>query len=411
MHASLQPSQSTDLFPDLPTLLDTIRSAAEQTAGERKKFRIHGSGSHDFYGESLEGELLETRGLNGISQYEPSELVVTVAAGTPLHDLETALSEQGQCLAFEPPHFQANASNKPHSHATVGGMVAAGFSGPARASAGSVRDFVLGLRFINGRGEHLTFGGQVMKNVAGYDVSRLLAGSWGTLGLITEVSLKVLPMAPAEAFLMCALPQAQALNLLHQWGGQPLPLNASCWVKDKTQAGAPEMLFVRLRGALAAVQAAKLRMSQDVAKLQSELIEQAAESAAQDWALCRDQALPFFTEHSANEDLALWRLSVPQTAPVLNLPNSASEAFIEWHGAQRWIWAPLSEVQAIRQAAANAGGQATLFRRPQHASAAVNVNTPVFAPLDSVQQRIQHALKNEFDPAGIFSPRRLNAYF
>ena len=410
MHASLQPSQSTDLFPDLPALLDTIRSAAAQTAGERKTFRIHGSGSHDFYGESLQGELLETRGLNGILQYEPSELVVTVAAGTPLHELETALSEQGQCLAFEPPHFQVNVSNKSHS-ATVGGMVAAGLSGPARASAGAVRDFVLGLRFINGRGEHLTFGGQVMKNVAGYDVSRLLAGSWGTLGLITEVSLKVLPRAPAEAYLMCALPQAQALNLLHQWGGQPLPLNASCWVKDNTQAGAPEMLFVRLRGALAAVQAAKLRMSADVAKLQSELIEQSAESAAQDWALCRDQALPFFTQHSANEDLALWRLSLPQTAPVLNLLNSASETFIEWHGAQRWIWAPLSEAQQIRQAAATVGGQATLFRRPQQASAAVNVNTPVFTPLDTVQQRIQHALKNEFDPAGIFSPRRLNAYF
>jgi hypothetical protein len=177
------------------------------------------------------------------------------------------------------------------------------------------------------------------------------------------------------------------------------------------QAGAPEILFVRLRGALAAVQAAKLRMSQDVAKLQSELIEQSAESAAQDWALCRDQALPFFTQHSANESLALWRLSVPQTAPVLNLPNSASETFIEWHGAQRWIWAPLSEAQQIRHAAANVGGQATLFRRPQQASAAVNVNTPVFTPLDTVQQRIQHALKNEFDPAGIFSPRRLNAYF
>ena len=411
MHESPQPSQIADLYPDLPTLLDTIRSAAAQTAGERQTFRIHGSGSHDFYGESLEGELLETRGLNGIVQYEPSELVVTVAAGTPLHELETVLSEQGQCLAFEPPHFQANDGNKPHSHATVGGMVAAGLSGPARASAGAVRDFVLGLRFINGRGEHLTFGGQVMKNVAGYDVSRLLAGSWGTLGLITEVSLKVLPMAPAEAYLMCALPQAQALNLLHQWGGQPLPLNASCWVKDITQAGAPEMLFVRLRGALAAVQAAKLRMSQDVAKLQSELIEQSAEAAAKDWALCRDQALPFFKEHSTSNDMALWRLSVPQTAPVLSFSNRASEAFIEWHGAQRWIWAPLSEVQNIRQTTANVGGQATLFRRPQQASAALNVNAPVFTPLDRVQQRIQHALKNEFDPAGIFSPRRLNAYF
>ena len=411
MHASPQLIQSADQFPDLPTLLDTIRSAAAQPEGARKTFRIHGSGSHDFYGEALEGELLETRGLTGIVQYEPSELVVTVAAGTPLQELEAALSERGQCLAFEPPHFQLNHGNKQRSQATVGGMVAAGLSGPARASVGSVRDFVLGLRFINGHGQHLTFGGQVMKNVAGYDVSRLLAGSWGTLGLITEVSLKVLPCAPAEAYLMCQLPQAQALNLLHQWGGQPLPLNASCWVKDTTQHGAPEMLFVRLRGALAAVQAAKLRMSHDVAKLQSELIEQSTSAATQDWALCRDQALPFFTEHSASKDLALWRLSVPQTAPVLILPSSASQALIEWHGAQRWLWAPLSDAQAIRQAAANVGGQATLFRRPQQDTAAVKVSTPIFTPLDTVQQRIQHALKNEFDPAGIFSPRRLNAHF
>ncbi len=411
MHESPQPSPSADQFPDLSSLLDTIRSAAAQPADARKTLRIHGSGSHDFYGEALEGDLLETRGLKGIVQYEPSELVVTVAAGTPLQELEAALSAQGQCLAFEPPHFQLNDANKQHSQATVGGMVAAGLSGPARASVGSVRDFVLGLRFINGRGQHLTFGGQVMKNVAGYDVSRLLAGSWGTLGLITEVSLKVLPCAPAEAYLMCQLPQAQALNLLHQWGGQPLPLNASCWVKDTTQHGAPEMLFVRLRGAHAAVQAAKLSMSNDVAKLQSELVEQPVASAAQDWAWCRDQTLPFFTARRASPDLALWRLSVPQTAPVLNLPNSASHALMEWHGAQRWIWAPLSDAQAIRLAAANVGGQATLFRRPQQGTAAVKVSTPVFTPLDTVQQRIQQALKHEFDPAGIFSPRRLNAHF
>jgi len=398
--------------PNLPTLLETIRSASAEPEGRRPTFRIHGSGSHDFYGESLEGELLETCGLQGISQYEPSELVVTVAAGTPLQDLEAALADQGQCLAFEPPHFQrATQSALSAKPATVGGMVASGLSGPARASVGSVRDFVLGLRFINGRGEHLSFGGQVMKNVAGYDVSRLLAGSWGTLGLITEVSLKVLPMAPAEAFLMCQLPQDKALNLLHQWGGQPLPLNASCWVKDTTQAGAPEFLFVRLRGAHAAVQSAKLRMSQDVAKLQSELIEQTAEAASHDWALARDQRLPFFTEHAASEDLALWRLSVPQTAPVINLPITASGTLIEWHGAQRWVWAPLSQASNIRHAVAAVGGQATVFRRPQQASAAMRLATPVFTPLDPVQQRIQQALKHEFDPAGIFGPRRLNAHF
>lgn len=399
---------SPSAYPDLAALLDTVRAAASTESAPRKSFRIHGSGSHDFYGEALEGELLETRGLSGIVQYEPSELVITVGAGTLLCDLEKTLAAQGQCLAFEPPVFGADRAN---SQATVGGMVASGLSGPARASVGAVRDFVLGLKFINGRGEHLTFGGQVMKNVAGYDVSRLLAGSWGTLGLITEVSLKVLPVAPAQAHLMCPLSQVQALALLHRWGGQPLPLNASCWVQDNSMPGHPEMLFVRLRGAQAAVEAAKVRMAQDVAALKSELQVQASESATQDWIACADQRLPFFTQAAASPDLALWRLSVPQTAPALSLPASTSTPFIEWHGAQRWVWAPLSDAEAIRNAASAVGGQATLFRRPQQASAAMPVSVPVFTPLDAVHQRIQQALKQEFDPAGLFGPRRLNAHF
>ena len=418
MNDSTLSSQSTDavskVYPDLNALLETIREAASAPSSQRKAFRIHGSGSHDFFGESLEGELLETRGLSGIVQYEPSELVITVGAGTSLLDLENTLAEKGQCLAFEPPHFQSQGQA---AKATVGGMVASGLSGPARASVGAVRDFVLGMRFINGRGENLTFGGQVMKNVAGYDVSRLLAGSWGTLGLITEVSLKVLPVAPAEAFLMCQMSQEKALQLLNQWGGQPLPLNASCWVKDTSAPGAPEMLFIRLRGAQAAVEAAKSKMAKDVVAFNSELIEQPAISAAADWRASRDQALPFFTDHNnanANvnvNDLALWRFSVPQTAPVLSLPTSATDPFIEWHGAQRWVWAPLSEAHSLRQMAASVGGQVTLFRRPQQASAAERVDVPVFTPLDPVQQRIQQALKNQFDPAGLFGPRRMNAHF
>ena len=406
--ASQQPEAVSPGYPDLNSLIETLRDAASAPPSQRKAFRIHGSGSHDFFGESLEGELLETRGLSGIVQYEPSELVVTVGAGTSLLELENTLAEKGQCLAFEPPHFQS-----PHTggQATVGGMVAAGLSGPSRASVGAVRDFVLGMRFINGRGEHLTFGGQVMKNVAGYDVSRLLAGSWGSLGLITEVSLKVLPVAPAEAFFMCQMPQDKALALLNQWGGQPLPLNASCWVKDTTAAGAPDMLFIRLRGAHAAVEAAKSKMAKDVASLSSQLIEQSASSAAADWHACRHQALPFFTENKQRTDLALWRFSVPQTAPALSLPADATAPFIEWHGAQRWVWAPLTEGPALRQIASHVGGQVTLFRRPQQASAAVQVDMPVLTPLDPVQQRIQQALKNQFDPAGLLSPRRMNAHF
>lgn len=408
MNDSPSPRSSPNAYPDLAHLLETVRAAASAGSATRKQFRIHGSGSHDFYGEALAGELLETRGLSGIVQYEPSELVITVGAGTLLCDLEKTLAAQGQYLAFEPPVF---GPDRNHSQATVGGMVASGLSGPARASVGAVRDFVLGLKFINGRGEHLTFGGQVMKNVAGYDVSRLLAGSWGTLGLITEVSLKVLPIAPAQAYLMCRLPQDQALALLHRWGGQPLPLNASCWVQDNSMPGQPEMLFVRLRGAQAAVEAAQVRMSQDVAALNSELTLQGSELAAQDWMACADQRLPFFTQAAALPDVALWRLSVPQTAPALNLPATASAPFIEWHGAQRWVWAPLSDAEALRKAASQVGGQATLFKRPQQASAATPVSVPVFTPLDKVQQRIQQALKQEFDPAGLFGPRRLNAHF
>ena len=193
--------------PALRQIAERIRAAA----AERTLLRIRGGGTKDFYGEPPRGEPLSTGELQGLVSYEPSELVVTVRAGTPLAELEAALAAQGQCLPFEPPRFDRGG--------TVGGMVAAGLSGPARASAGAVRDYVLGAQLLNGRGELLSFGGQVMKNVAGYDVSRVLAGSLGVLGLITEVSLKVLPLPPAEATLVFDCHQADALRLLNGWGG------------------------------------------------------------------------------------------------------------------------------------------------------------------------------------------------
>ena len=212
--------------PLLEPMIERIRTAADRGT----PLRIRGGGSKDFYCERARGELLETAALSGITSYEPTELVVTVRAGTPLAELEAVLAGRGQCLPFEPPHFEGGA--------TVGGMVAAGLSGPARASVGAVRDYVLGMTLLNGKGELLTFGGQVMKNVAGYDVSRLMCGAMGTLGLITEVSLKVLPLAPAEATLKFEMNQADALAQLNTWGGQALPLNASCWVDD---AGTPTL--------------------------------------------------------------------------------------------------------------------------------------------------------------------------
>lgn len=356
--------------------IDRIRSAAATGV----PLRIRGGGSKDFYGQALEGELLHTTALAGIVSYEPSELVVTAGAGTPLLELEALLAAHGQCLPFEPPHFTAAS--------TVGGMVASGLAGPARASVGGVRDYVLGVKIINGMGEHLTFGGQVMKNVAGYDVSRLMAGSMGTLGLITEVSLKVLPLAPLEATLRFECGQAQALAWLHAWGGQPLPLNASCWVENNGVG----TLYLRLRGAVAAVEAACKTLGGE---------RQAA--AAADWQACRDQQLPW--HHARTTTQQLWRLSLPQTAPVLDLPDAP---LIEWHGGLRWLRCDAAQGPAVRTAAAAVGGNATLFIATNlsaaHGIARFDALKP---PLD----RIHKALKHAFDPAGIFNPHRMSAHW
>jgi glycolate oxidase FAD binding subunit len=383
--------------------LNTLIDAVRQAGADGRLLRLRGGGTKDFWGQSLTGELLDTRAYRGIVSYEPSELVVTARCGTPLAELEAVLAEKGQHLAFEPPHFGHGLENG----ATVGGMVAAGLSGPARASAGAVRDYVLGARFINGLGEHLSFGGQVMKNVAGYDVSRLMAGSWGTLGLITEVSLKVLPLAPAEATLKIAgLAQGPALDLLHRWGGQPLPLNASAWVHDPSAQAVPDCLLVRLRGAVAAVQSASTQMSADGVALGAQVQAMDNTQAAQNWRASGEQTLPFF--EAPSPDVCLWRLSLPQTAPVLEIPGLAHPSpCIEWQGAQRWLWAPASAAVALRELAQSLGGHASLFRASA-GHAAVDKVVGVNTPLDAVQQRIQQQLQKQFDPKGVFATGRMH---
>ena len=398
----------------LQHLIDQIRTAAHA----REPLQLRGGGSKDFVGTIQPAQLLDTRNYQGILDYAPSELVVTVAAGTPLHELEATLAAQGQCLPFEPPHFTWSSSRTTtpatthvepsgeralscgpaeESAATIGGMVASGLAGPARASVGGVRDYVLGLRMVNGLGEHLTFGGQVMKNVAGYDVSRLMVGAMGTLGLITEVSLKVLPVVPAEATLVFALDQATALEQLHRWGGQPLPLNASCWVHDTTApGGSQDFLFVRLRGAVAAVQAACKTMLADAPGQQVDSAQ-----AASDWALCRDQQLPFFTPPAP--DMALWRLSVAPTAEVLILPWPQ---LVEWHGGLRWVWAPCGAGPQLQEAAHAAHGNATVFVAARADPIRAGCQSE---PKDPAQQMIQRRLKVAFDPQGLFNPGRLSA--
>ncbi len=359
-----------------------LTSRVHAAVAAQTPLRIRGGGSKDFYGQSLQGEVLDLREFTGVISYEPSELVVTARAGTPLAELEALLAAQGQCLPFEPPHFGGQA--------TVGGMLASGLSGPARASVGAVRDYVLGLKLLNGKGEHLTFGGQVMKNVAGYDVSRLMAGAMGTLGLVTEISLKVLPVAPLEATLHFECSQQQALDWLNRWGAQPLPLNASCWVEDQGVG----KLYLRLRGAQAAVEAACKTLGEKFGGKKSPDAEVAA-----DWQACRDQQLPWFQQRGEAQDL--WRLSVPQTAPVLDLPDSP---LIEWHGGQRWVRAGAEHALHVRSVAAAAGGSATLFIA---ARARTGLAVGRFDALKPPLDRIHRDLKREFDPAGIFNRGRL----
>ena len=271
---------------------------------ERQPLQIRGGGTKDFYGGPLKGQVLDTRTYSGVLNYEPTELVITARSGTTVAEIESVLAGRRQFLAFEAPVFGADS--------TIGGVVAAGLSGPRRMVAGSVRDFVLGTKLMDGEGRVLKFGGEVMKNVAGYDVSRLMAGSLGTLGLLIEISLKVLPLPVAEASLRLELPQDKALQLMNQWAGKPLPVSATCW--------AAGLLTVRLSGAEAAVRAAK-------ATLGGQLL--ADTEAGVFWDDIRHHRASFFAG-----DAPLWRLGVPSVTPPIDLPG---ETLIEWNGAQRWL--------------------------------------------------------------------------
>jgi glycolate oxidase FAD binding subunit len=333
-------------------------------AATRTLLRIRGGGSKDWYGQDVQGTVLDTTAYRGITDYEPTELVISARCGTPLAEIEAHLARHGQMLAFEPPHFGPGA--------TIGGTVAAGLSGPRRQAAGAVRDFVLGAVLVDGKGEVLHFGGKVMKNVAGYDVSRLLAGSLGVFGLVAEVSLKVLPKPVAECTVQLQMTEDAALRRLNEWGGQPLPVSASSW-----HGG---VLTVRLSGARSAVDAARNRIGGD-----------SLDDADGWWRALREHDGAFFAEAGS-----LWRLSLPTAAPPLALPGTQ---LIEWGGAQRWLRTD-ADVATVRAAANKAGGHATLFRGgDRHAG--------VFQPLAPAVLAIHRQLKNAFDPAGVFNRGRM----
>jgi glycolate oxidase FAD binding subunit len=352
--------------------LEELISRVHAAASARTPLCIRAGGSKEFYGNAPRGELLDPRSWSGIESHEPSELVITVRAGTALREVEQVLAAKQQMLAFEPPYFGPGA--------TIGGCIAAGLSGPRRSSAGytygAVRESVLGARLLDGKGRLLRFGGTVIKNVAGYDVSRLLAGSLGMLGVIIDVSLKVLPLPARESTLVFEMSEAQALEHLNLWGGRPLPISASCWLDGK--------LRLRLSGSDAAVSQAEGALSREGAGGEH------PGTAAAFWQDLREQLQPWFTAADA-----LWRVSVPSTAEPLAL----GEQCIEWGGALRWL-RTAAPATTIRERARALGGHATLFRGGDKSQ---GVFTPLSAPIAAIHQR----LKDEFDPARIFNPGRM----
>lgn len=342
------------------SLIEQVRDAA----GERQPLRIEGGGSKTFYGRVVNGTPLPLAPHRGITAYTPSELVVSARAGTPLAEIEAALAEHGQMLAFEPPHFT--------DRATLGGAIASGLSGPRRPCAGAARDFVLGVNCINGKGEYLRFGGQVMKNVAGYDVSRLLTGSLGTLAVLLEVHLKVLPAPQRELTLYVECSPAECIRHTNEWIRQALPISGSCYLDGQ--------MMLRLSGTGPGVAAAAHRIGGEV-----------FDESNRFWLRLREQELPFF-----DTGQPLWRISVAPATPPIPLEGNW---LYEWAGAQRWLTGPVS-ADEVRQATVLAGGHATLFR---HGDRTGEVFHPLPAALWSLHQR----LKQSFDPAGILNPGRM----
>lgn len=361
----------TSRYPALPCfddMSDQSKELAEavKAATGRAPLRIVGSGTKNFYGRAPRGEPLSLAGHRGIISYEPTELVLTARAGTPLSEIEQTLAVNNQTLAFEPPHF-----GEP---ATLGGTIACGFSGPGRPYRGAARDFVLGARIINGKGEILSFGGQVMKNVAGYDVSRLMTGALGTLGVLLDVSLKVLPKPDAECTLVFKATVSEALEQVVRWSGQPIPLSAVCYAGDT--------LYVRLSGYDETIRAAR-----------GEVGGEEHSAGADFWRDVNEHRQSFF-----QGELPLWRLSVPPAAAPIDLPG---EWLIDWGGAQRWLKTSAAGAD-VWAAAERAGGHATLFRGGDRAG-------EVFQPLAAPLLQLHRNLKRAFDPSGILNPGRYTA--
>lgn len=341
-------------------MIEHWQQQIKEAAARGGKLAPRGGGTKSFLSPTHAGNALDTRAYAGIVEYDPKELVIVVRCGTPLVDVEKAMADAGQMLAFEPPHYGEDA--------TIGGTVATGLSGPRRAYAGAVRDFVLGAKVIDGKGDHLAFGGKVMKNVAGFDMSRLLTSSFGTLGVITEIAFKCLPLPKAQATRVFEMDSAQAIESMNRWYADADPITATTWVDGK--------LYVRFAGAEPAVKTA--------------IDKRGGDALANDvawWADWREQKHAFFAG-----DAPLLRVSCKSTAPSFEVGDEA----IDWGGAQRWIRTSLDNAAKLRYTAKQQGGYLQRIRGPRDA----DVDTKLQPALAEIHSKI----KASFDPYNVFPP-------
>ena len=337
-----------------------IASNIQRAFQDKTALRIEGGSSKSFYGREIEGKTLSLSHNRGIIEYEPSELYLTAKSGTPLSVIEQTIAEQNQMLPCEPPHFK--------NSATLGGTVACGLSGPRRANAGNVRDCILGTEIINGKGEVLNFGGKVMKNVAGYDASRLMCGALGTLGVLISVTLRLLPKPELEQTTVLELNKSAAISKMNDWASTPLPISATFYDGS--------LLYIRLSGSASAVNASSQKIGGEI--------------HADIWESVKEHQHRFF-----NTDMPLWRISVPPNTKTLTLPG---ESVMEWNGGLRWCRTDANE-KIIQEQASKVAGHATLFKG--------NAETEKFQPLQDAVMKIHKKLKNVFDPAGILNPGKM----
>jgi glycolate oxidase FAD binding subunit len=343
-----------------------LQQQIEQALSAKTALNICAGNSKRFYGHASSAEVLDVSGHTGVINYEPTELVISVRAGTPLNEIEQLLATENQMFGFEPPAFADTA--------TIGGTIACNLSGPRRAYSGAARDFVLGTHMINGKAEPLHFGGEVMKNVAGYDVSRLMCGAMGTLGLLLDVSIKVLPKPETEITLRQELGVDAAMEKVHQLAGQSLPISATCFDDDA--------LHIRLSGTQGAVEAGRKLIGGEELPSNNRF-----------WQQLKEHELNYF-----KTDKELWRLSLASNTPELELNG---KTLYEWNGAQRWLISDEDEA-VIRQMVSQHGGHAVCFRTQDQQQA-------VFHPLGAGLLKLHRNLKQAFDPESIFNPGRMYA--